>query len=414
MSKRCIIVGASHAAAQLAPALRQAGWEGEILVVGDEPYLPYHRPPLSKTFLSGAKSVEDLFIRPAAFYEKNRVEFRTGRVTAINRAEKTLELKSGGASGEESVETLNYDKLALCTGSRVRKISIPGVELEGVHYLRDIQDVEGMKSGVAEGKQALIVGGGYIGLETASALRKLGMQVTVLEMAPRILQRVAAPELSNFYTRIHTEEGVNIHTNVSVSSIVGDTQVKGVCCTDGREYPADLVVIGVGIVPNVELAEAAGLAVDNGILVDEYCATSDSDIVAAGDCTNHFNEIYGVRLRLESVPNASEQGKVAASSLCGVSKAYNSLPWFWSDQYDLKLQIAGLSQGYDQVFIRGDISQSRSFAAFYFKQGKLISADCVNRPQEFMLSKKLISQGLEIAPERLVDESIPVKLLLPV
>ena len=404
MTNRCIIVGASHAAAQLAPALRQAGWEGEILIVGDEPYLPYHRPPLSKTFLSGAKSVEELFIRPAAFYEKSGIEFRTGRVTAINRVEKLLELKSG--------ETLSYDKLALCTGSRVREIAIPGIELEGVHYLRDIQDVEGIKSGVVEGKQALIVGGGYIGLETASALRKLGMQVTVLEMAPRILQRVAAPELSDFYTRIHTEEGVNIHTNVSVSSIVGDTQVKGVCCTGGREYPADLVVIGVGIVPNVELAQAAGLAVDNGILVDEYCMTSDSDIVAAGDCTNHFNEIYGVRLRLESVPNASEQGKVAAAALCGVSKAYNSLPWFWSDQYDLKLQIAGLSQGYDQVFIRGDIAQGRSFAAFYFKQGRLISADCVNRPQEFMLSKKLISQGLEIEPERLVDESIPVKSLL--
>ena len=404
MTNRCIIVGASHAAAQLAPALRQKGWEGEILVVGDEPYLPYHRPPLSKTFLSGAKSVEDLFIRPGAFYEKSGIEFRTGRVTLINRSEKTIELNDG--------EIISYDKLALCTGSRVRKISIPGVELEGVHYLRDIQDVEGMKSGVVKGKHALIVGGGYIGLETASALRKLGMYVTVLEMAPRILQRVAAPELSDFYTRVHTEEGVNIHTNVSVSSLVGDTQVKGVCCTGGREYPADLVVIGVGIVPNVELAETAGLAVDNGVLVDEYSVTSDSDIVAAGDCTNHFNEIYGVRLRLESVPNASEQGKVAAAALCGVSKAYNSLPWFWSDQYDLKLQIAGLSQGYDQVFIRGDIAQGRSFAAFYFKQGKLISADCVNRPQEFMLSKKLIFQGLEIAPERLIDESVPVKSLL--
>lgn len=404
MSNRCIIVGASHAAAQLAPALRLAGWQGEILIVGDESYLPYHRPPLSKAFLLGARSVEDLLIRPAEFYKKNDVAFRKGRVAVINRDAKILTLESG--------ETLSYAKLALCTGSRVRKLSIPGVELKGVHYLRNIQDVEGMKCDVVEGKHALIVGGGYIGLETASVLRKLGMHVTVLEMAPRILQRVAAPELSEFYARIHREEGVDIHTNVSVSSIVGDTKVNGVFCSNGAEYPADLVVIGVGILPNVELAETAGLAVENGILVDAHCMTNDSDIAAAGDCTNFYNELYGVRLRLESVPNANEQGKIAAASLCGIRKNYNSLPWFWSDQYDLKLQIAGLSQGYDQVFIRGDIAQSRSFAAFYFKQGKLIAADCVNRPQEFMLSKKLISLGGEISPDKLIDESLPVKSLL--
>ncbi len=404
MTKRCIIIGASHAAAQLAPSLRQEGWEGDVLVVGDEPHLPYHRPPLSKTFLGGEKTVDSLAIRPKAFYEKNRIEFRVGRVTAIDRDKQTLTLTSGQA--------LSYDKLALCMGSRVRKVTFPGSELEGIHYVRDIADVEGIKHHVFKDKNAVIVGGGYIGLETASALKKLGMNVVVLEMASRILQRVTAPELSEFYTRVHTEEGVDVRTGMSVSSIEGNTHCEKVTCDDGTEFPADLVVIGVGILPNVELAEEAGIAVNNGIVVDSFCRTNADNIVAAGDCTNHFNKIYGRRIRLESVPNASEQGKIAAASICGIKKEYNSLPWFWSDQYDLKLQIAGLSQGYDQVVIRGDKNTSRSFAAFYFKAGKLISADCVNRPQEFMLSKRVIAQNLKIDPERLVDDSTPVKELL--
>lgn len=404
MTKRCIIIGASHAAAQLAPSLRQEGWEGDILVVGDEPHLPYHRPPLSKTFLGGEKTADGLAIRPKAFYEKNNIQFLVGRVKAINRDKQTLTLINGSE--------LSYDKLALCMGSRVRKVSLPGNELDGVHYVRDIADGEGIKNHIAKDKNAVIVGGGYIGLETASALRKLGMNVVVLEMASRVLQRVTAPELSEFYTRIHTEEGVDIRTDMSVSSIAGDTCCEKVICSDGTELPADLVVIGVGILPNVELAEEAGIEVNNGVVVDNYCRTMDDNIVAAGDCTNHFNKIYGRRIRLESVPNASEQGKIAAASICGIRKEYNSLPWFWSDQYDLKLQIAGLSQGYDTVVIRGDRNTSRSFAAFYFKDGQLISADCVNRPQEFMLSKKIISQKLTIDPERLVDESILVKELL--
>ncbi len=404
MTKKCIIIGASHAAAQLAPSLRQGGWEGDILVVGDEPYLPYHRPPLSKAFLAGEKTVDSLAIRPEAFYENNNIQFMVGRVTAIDRDTKTLTLTDG--------QELSYDKLALCMGSRVRKVSLPGSELQGIHYVRNIADAEGIRSQVTEGEHAVIVGGGYIGLETASALRKLGMKVLVLEMASRILQRVTAPELSEFYTRIHTEKGVDVRTDMSVVSITGDTHCEKVICADGSVFPADLVVVGVGVLPNVELAEDAGITVNNGIVVNEFCCTNDDNIVAAGDCTNHFNKRYDRRIRLESVPNASEQGKTAAASICGVKKEYNSLPWFWSDQYDLKLQIAGLSQGYDQVLIRGDNFTSRSFAAFYFKDEKLISADCVNRPQEFMLSKKIISQKLEIDLKRLVDESIPVKELL--
>ncbi len=400
----CLIVGASHAAAQLSTSLRQEGWEDDILVIGDEPYLPYHRPPLSKTFLSGDKTIEELFIRPAAFYQKNNIQFKQGWVTVINRAQQTLTLSDG--------TKLAYDKLALCLGARVRKASLVGEELTGVHYLRNIADVQGIQPYVAKDKRAVIIGGGYIGLETAAALRKQGMDVVVLEMADRILQRVTAPELSEFYARIHREEGVKIYTGISVTAICGDGHVEKVLCANGVEFAADVVIVGVGVLPNVELAEEAGIEVNNGIIVDEFCRTNDPNIVAAGDCTNHFNKIYDRRMRLESVPNAGEQGKTAAATLCGHSKEYQSLPWFWSDQYDLKLQIAGLSQGYDQVVIRGDRDASRSFAAFYFKEGHLIAADCINRPQEFMLSKKIITEGLMIKPSRLVDESIPVKDLL--
>lgn len=406
MTKTCIIVGAGHAAAQMSASLRQEGWEGDILMIGDEPYLPYHRPPLSKTFLAGDKTVTDLAIRPSEFYQKNNIAFRNGRVTHINRDAQTLKL----ADGEE----LYYYKLALCMGGRARKISLPGSELNGVHYLRNVQDVEGIRSHLGEGKQAVIIGGGYIGLETAALLRSLGMNVVVLEMAPRILQRVTAPGISDFYTRVHTEEGVSIHTEVSVSEIVGQSHVEQVVCADGQSFPADLVIVGVGVIANTELAEEAGLEVNNGIVVDDACRTNDPHIVAAGDCTNHYNALYDCRLRLESVPNANEQGKVAAATLCGNEKSYQSLPWFWSDQYDMKLQIAGMSQGYDHVVIRGDDTSGRSFAAFYFKEGKLICADCVNRPQEFMLSKRIIAQNLACDPARLVDETIPVKELLSV
>ena len=402
--KIAVIIGASHAAAQLSTSLRQEGWEGDILVIGDEPYLPYHRPPLSKTFLSGDKTIEELFIRPAAFYQKNNIQFKQARVTAINRAQQTLTLSDG--------TNLAYDKLALCMGARVRKAAIVGEELTGVCYLRNIADVKSIQPYVAQGKRAVIIGGGYIGLETAAALKKQGMDVVVLEMADRILQRVTAPELSEFYTRIHHEEGVQIHTGISVAEICGNGQVQKVVCANGAEFLADVVIIGVGVVPNVELAQQAGIEVNNGIVVDEFCRTNDPNIVAAGDCANHFNSIYHRRMRLESVPNASEQGKAAAATICGLNKEYKSLPWFWSDQYDLKLQIAGLSQGYDAVVIRGDKNNSRSFAAFYFKEERLIAADCINRPQEFMLSKKNILENIAVEPSRLADESILVKELL--
>ena len=401
----CVIVGASHAAAQLVVSLRQQGWEDEIILIGDEPHLPYHRPPLSKTFLSGDKALEDILIRPASAYEKANVTLRLGqRVVAVNSADKTVTIDNG--------DVLGFDKLILATGSRARHISLPGADKAGVFYLRDVADVNGIRARIGAGKRAVIIGGGYIGLETAAAMRAMGMEVTVLEAMSRVLQRVTAPEISAFYQRIHTEEGVSIHTDAVIESIEGDQSVTGVQCQNGVFYPADVVVVGIGIVPNIELAESAGVVIDNGIVVNEYCETSHPDILSVGDCTNHFNPIYGRQLRLESVQNAVDQAKVAAATVAGKREAYSALPWFWSDQYDLKLQIAGLSQGFDQVVIRGDITTGRKFAAFYLHEGKLLAVDAINSPLEFMLGKKLLMTGVTPDPALLADADFDLKSLL--
>lgn len=406
MTSTCIIVGASHAGAELALTLRKEGWEGPIVVIGNEQYLPYHRPPLSKNFLVTDQDVNDVLIRKADFFEKFNISFRLGtHVRDIDRLNKAVMLSNG--------ETLSYQKLALCTGSRVRKVTVPGCDLRGMHYLRNIDDVLAIKSAVKRNGEAVIVGGGYVGLEIAASLNQLGMHVTVLEMEARVLKRVTAEEVSDFFTRIHTEEGVEIMCNKSVTGFLGrDGFVDCIECQDGTYYSADLVVIGIGILPNVELAEAAGLEVENGILVDDLACTSDPHIVSAGDCTNHPNQLLDCRLRLESVPNALEQARTAASSLCGKHKPYASIPWFWSDQYNVKLQIVGLNKGYDEKIVRGDHTSGRDFVAFYFNKRKLISAECVNRPKEFLLMKQVISKGLDINIASLGDDTVAVKDLV--
>lgn len=400
-----VVVGASHAGCQLAESVRKTGWQGKIVVVGEESHLPYHRPPLSKDFLSGKKEVDNILIRPQALYEKLSIEYLLGkRVTSIDRDKKCVLLCDG--------QILNYDKLGLTTGARARKVNIPGSDKEGVYYLRNVDDIERIRPHVAVDKKVVIVGGGYIGLETAASLRQLGMDVTVIEMMPRILQRVTAPELSEFYMRAHREEGVTIVTNSAVKRIEGESLPTAVVCQDGRSFPADLVIIGAGIEPNVELAMEAGLEVKNGIVVDEFAQTSDSDIVAAGDCTFHYNPTYDRWLRLESVQNATDQAKTAAASVCGEQKSYNELPWFWSDQYDMKLQIAGLSEGYDDLVIRGDSENSRKFAAFYFKGEDLLAIDAVNMPPAFMIGKKLLLEGKRVDKNLISDESFDLKNLL--
>lgn len=384
--ERTLIVGASHAGAQLAASLRQEGWTGEIVLIGDESALPYQRPPLSKAYLAGKCTVDELAIRNAEFYTKQRIQLLDATVEAIDRSAGHLSLNTGDA--------LAYDKLALCTGARPRRLPTPGADLTGVFYLRTAADVEMIREATSPGRRVVIVGGGYIGLETAASLLALGLEVTVLEATERVLERVTAPEVSAFFERIHREEGVNIRTGALVKALSGDGRIREVILASGESIPADLVIVGIGVEPNTELAAAAGLAVDNGVVIDDQARTSDPDIVAAGDCASHHMARYGRRIRLESVPSAAEQAKVAAATVCGKSKKIAALPWFWSDQYDLKLQIAGLNTGYDEVILSGDPTRDRDFTCFYLRAGELIAADCINRPRDFMVSKRIITQQL--------------------
>ena len=403
MPETVIIIGASHAAAQTSVSLRQAGWAGGVTIIGDEDVLPYHRPPLSKDFLSGQKSIDDILIRPAESYAAADIEMKLGvRVGAIDRESKTVLTDNG--------ETLSYSKLVLTTGARIRRLPVPGEDLENVFYLRDTKDVLSIKAKAETAKTAVIIGGGYIGLETAASLRKQGLDVTVLEAMPRILQRVTAPELSTFYKRIHSEEGVEIRENVIASEIKEAVGGLAVLTSCDQTFAADMVIIGIGVIPNVELAEVAGLKIGNGIEVNKFCQTSDPDIYAAGDVTWHYNPIYDRHVRLESVPNATEQGKVIAAHITGKEKPYNSLPWFWSDQFDLKLQIAGLSTDFDDVIIRGDIENSRSFAAFYFKGDRFIAVDAVNAPRDFMFGKMSLTKGINLDKMKIADIDIDLKL----
>lgn len=411
-SSTAIIIGAGHAGGELAIALRNEGWEGRILLLGEEAHLPYHRPPLSKAYLAGSVEKTSLSIRPQLAYDKANVEFFGNvRVVRIDRANKRLELADG--------KQLAYDKLAIATGGRPRPLAVPNAaaaeRCANFHYLRTLDDVELIRAQMAPGKRLAIVGGGYIGLEVAAAAVAQGLQVTVLEALPRVLQRVTAAELSAYYERKHREAGVDIRTGVLVADLeLTDGAVSAVLCADGSRLEADLVVVGIGLIANTELAAEAGLAVDNGILVDEYARTDDPDIHAAGDCTNHPNPLLGRRLRLESVPNALEQSRVAAAAMAGkLHKSYASVPWFWSDQYELKLKMVGLSQGFERLVLRGD-PLSDSFSAFYLKDGKVLAADTVNRPQDFIAAKRLVAEGIPVTAEQLADDSRPLKELLPV
>ena len=403
--QRCIIVGASHAAGELCVSLRKEGWTGSITIVGDEGYLPYNRPPLSKTFLVGEKSIDDLLIRHKEAYVKADVEIKLGcRVEKINRELKEITLNND--------ETLSYDKLILTTGARPRKVDMPGVDSENVFYLRSIYDANKIRPYIGNESRAVIIGGGYIGLETAAMLVSTGMQVTLLEREPRILNRVAAPEISQFFTRIHTEEGIKLLTGVEISELKGGQKINEVVCSDGQTFAADLVIIGIGVITNSELAAGVGLEINNGIVVNAFGETNDRDILAAGDCTYHFNKHYDRWLRLESIQNALEQAKVVARTICDHRQEYDQIPWFWSDQYDLKLQIAGLSEGYDNLIVRGDLHQGRKMAVFYFKEDTFLAVDAVNSPQEFMFGKKALIQSLRLDREKLADTSIPMKEIL--
>ena len=395
-----IIAGAGHAGGQTAISLRQAGYEGRVIVCGAEPVPPYQRPPLSKKYLTGELAPERVFLRPESFYSRHGIELRLGRVVRdVDPARRTVEL--------EDDDPLSFTDLVIATGSRPRRLDVPGSDLGNIFYLRTLEDADAIGNTLVAGRKLVVVGGGYIGLELASTAKGLGLEVCVIEAADRILGRVAAPEMSGYYTRAHRARGVDLRLSTAVAAFEGDGTVRHVNC-GAETIPADVVVVGIGVVPEVGLAESAGIACDDGIVVDERCATSAGHVHAVGDCTRHPNPVLGRTLRLESVHNALEQARTAASNIAGTPAKYEQVPWFWSDQFDLKLQMVGMSQGYDTIVQRGSMDAD-DFAMFYLQEGVLIAVDAVNRPREFMACRKLVPQRPRIDPAKLADESVPMQ-----
>lgn len=395
-----VVVGAGQAGSSLVVKLRETGFDGQITLIGDEAAPPYQRPPLSKAYLLGEMPRERLFLRPEAFYAERDITLRTGAaVTAIDPAAKTLDL--GG-------ESLSFDQLALTTGSLPRRLpDAIGGSLDGLYYVRTLADVDAMATEFSEGRRLLIVGGGYIGLEAAAVAAKQGLKVTLVEMADRILQRVAAPETSDYFRALHKGHGVDIREGIGLTRLTGDGPVTGAELTDGTVIEADFVIAGTGILPDTRLAEAAGLTCDNGIAVDEQGRTSADGIWAAGDCASFPHG--GARLRLESVPNAIDMAECVAQNMCGAGKTYVPEPWFWSDQYDIKLQIAGLNVGYDRVVVR-DGGEARSH--WYYAGDTLLAVDAMNDPRGFMMGKRLLSMGKSPDPAALADPATELKTLM--
>ena len=396
-----IVIGAGQAGSSCVAKLRNSGFDGKITLIGSEPVPPYQRPPLSKAYLMGEMALERLFLRPEAFYSENDIDLRQGQtVQAIDTANQTVTLGD---------ETLTYDDLVLTTGSEPNRLPAAiGGDLDGVHVVRDLTDVDAMAPRFVEGAKVLIVGGGYIGLEAASVAAKLGLKVTLVEMADRILQRVACPETSDFFRQLHRDHGVDIREGVGLDRLTGEGAVSGARLTDGSALDVDFVIVGVGIRPGTALAEAAGIEIENGIRVDAQGRTSAPHVWAAGDCTSF--PYRGGRIRLESVPNAIDQAECVAENIMDAHKDYVAKPWFWSDQYDVKLQIAGLNTGYDRIVTRRADPDSVSF--WYYCGDALLAVDAMNDPRGYMVGKRLIESGKSPAPEMIADPETDLKALL--
>jgi len=404
MYEHIAIVGAGQAAVQAVDTLRRRGFAGKLTLIGAEPSPPYQRPPLSKKYLAGTLERERLLIRPAGFFADHAVTTHFGRrVTDIAPRERHVRL--------DDRVVVPFDALLLATGSHPRPLPVPGADLEGVHYLRTLADADRIRAGLGSGVRLLIVGAGYIGLEVAATARELGVEVTVLETAERPMSRVTCPEVSAFYEAEHARRGVRIRCNERVRALHGDARtgrVRSVLTEAGGEYPADLVLIAVGVAPADELARAAGLDCENGVVTEAHCRTSHEAIYAAGDCASHLSRQYGRHLRLESVDNAFEQGTTVALNLMGNETLHDKLPWFWSDQFDLKLVIVGVAQGYDAVVLRG-APAARSFSACYLRGGELIAIDTVNAPKDQMAARKLIAAHARPQLDRLADAGIALR-----
>jgi 3-phenylpropionate/trans-cinnamate dioxygenase ferredoxin reductase component len=401
MISTILIIGGGQAGAQAIDTLRREGFRGRLVLIGDEPELPYQRPPLSKKYLSGEMAADRLLFRHRAFYDEHRVELKLGRrAVRLDPAARQVELADG--------EQLTYDRLLLCLGAESRRLTCPGAALPGVLYLRGLADVAPIQAGFKPQARVVIIGGGYIGLETAATCRKMGCEVTVLEMADRVMNRVAAPSVSQYFAQEHRAHGITLICDTRVVCLEGQGRVESVVCADGTRHAADFVVVGVGAVATTELASAAGLACDNGIVVDEYCRTSDAAIYAAGDCTNHPSPRFGRRVRLESVDNAFEQAKTAALNLLDRPVVHDRVPWFWSDQFDNKLLIVGLSQDYDRLVLRGDPA-SRSFSVCYLKGRELLAVEAVNHSKDYMAARKLIAERALFDVGKLADSALALK-----
>ena len=398
---RTIVIGAGQAGAALVAKLRSGGYAGTITLIGEEPAPPYQRPPLSKAYLMGEMDEERLYLRSADYYATNDITLRLGQpVTGIDRVAKTVTL--GDAA-------LPYDQLALTTGSVPRRLPAAiGGALGGIYTVRSLADVDAMRKEFAPGRRVVIIGGGYIGLEAAAVASKLGLKVTVVEMAPRILQRVAAAETSDHFRALHRAHGVTLLEGVGLERLLGDDHVTAARLTDGREVPADFVIAGVGILPATALAEMAGLALDNGIRTDAHGRTSDPAIWSAGDCASF--PWRGGRVRLESVQNAIDQAETVAGNMLGAAKDYAPTPWFWSDQYDCKLQIAGLNTGYDHIVTRGPEGEAVSY--WYFKGDQLLAVDAMNDPRAYMVGKRLLEMGRSVDADTLRNPDTVLKALL--
>jgi 3-phenylpropionate/trans-cinnamate dioxygenase ferredoxin reductase subunit len=400
-----VVVGAGHAGAQIVESLRTGGFGGKLVMLGDEWDRPYERPATSKDLLSGGMDLDRVFLKRETYYQDKDIDLRLGvRVTAIDREARAVVCADG--------TSLGYDVLVIATGARPRALRVPGAGLDGIFTLRSLADSRAIGARLGPGKRLAVVGGGYVGLEVAASAIKLGCAVTVIEMQERLLGRVVAAEIADFYDGAHRAAGVDIRYGVVIQEFTGDTStgngaVTGVTLTDGTTIPADVVVVGIGAAPNTELADAAGLAVENGIVVDACGRTADPAIFAIGDATNHPNDILGRRLRLESVPAAMGQARAAASAILGKPKPFHELPWFWSDQFDLKLQIAGLSEIGDQVVLRGDPA-TRHFAAYYLRRGAVVAVNAINSGKDFIGGRKLVAEGRIVDAARLADPAIPL------
>lgn len=401
-----LIVGANQAGVQLACSLRDGGYDAPITLVGAEPHAPYQRPPLSKAYLAGKATAQSLAFRAPEFYADRQIDVVNGE-----RIQK-ISMDSGSATSESDL-TFHFAKLALTVGARPRELAVPGADLAGVHYLRDASDAESLKESLAQSNRVVVIGGGFIGLEAAAVARAAGKTVTVVEAADRLIARAVAPVVSDFYLGAHRARGTEVILGVGVVSLRGvGGRVTGVVLADGTEVPADLVLVGVGVVPRTELAEQLGLEVAGAIVVDEFARTSNPDVVSAGDCTLLPNPVTGLGLiRLESVQNAIEQAKVAANTIRGELTSYSSVPWFWSDQDTMKLQIAGLSAGYDDVVVRGAPDRER-FSVLYYRDGQVVAIDSVNSPQDFMAVRRMLTTGGNIDPSSATDADVQLKTLV--